>query len=165
MVDNEKEALDRQTKRMIMETMVEQQEQMLAERTINLELLDKRERPPLPKTLVSSMERIQRLLNQLKSVSDINSDQVVEELDALNLKRYIPEISRNITQNRFGARDQQLIVDICVQVHQRYEAFAELLMTDLEKTFKLTPIVEFNKKRNILRTLTELYFKGLSDEY
>lgn len=38
-------------------------------------------------------------------------------------------------------------------------------MTDIEKHFKLTPISEFNKKRNILRTLTELYFKGLSDEY
>lgn len=38
-------------------------------------------------------------------------------------------------------------------------------MTELEKQFKLTPIIEFNKKRNVLRTLTELYFKGLSVEY
>ena len=38
-------------------------------------------------------------------------------------------------------------------------------MQELEKQFKLTPITEFNKKRNILRTLTELYFKGLASEY
>ena len=38
-------------------------------------------------------------------------------------------------------------------------------MSGIEMQFKTTPIVELNKKRNILRTLTELYFKGLSDEY
>ena len=38
-------------------------------------------------------------------------------------------------------------------------------MADLQKQFKMTPIAEFNKKRNILRTLTELYFKGLAAEY
>ena len=58
MVDNEKEALDRQTKRMIMEEMMEQQEWMLAEHNINIELLERGERPPLPKNLVSSLERI-----------------------------------------------------------------------------------------------------------
>lgn len=87
------------------------------------------------------------------------------ELEALNLKHYIPEATKNIAMNKFGARDQQLIVEICVLVHQRYESFAQGLMTELEKQFKLTPITEFNKKRNILRTLTELYFKGLASEY
>lgn len=38
-------------------------------------------------------------------------------------------------------------------------------MAEIEKQFKVTPISEFNKKRNVLRTLTELYFKGLTSEY
>ena len=61
----QKEGLDRQTKRMIMEEMQEQQDRMLAERKINLTLLDpdpdpmqQQGRPALPKTLVSNMERI-----------------------------------------------------------------------------------------------------------
>ena len=44
----QKEGLDRQTKRMIMEEMQEQQERMLAERKINLALLEQGTRPPLP---------------------------------------------------------------------------------------------------------------------
>lgn len=59
----QKEGLDRQTKRMIMEEMQEQQERMLAERKINLALLEQGTRPPLPKTLVSTMERIQKCIN------------------------------------------------------------------------------------------------------
>ena len=57
----------------------------------------------------------------------------MEELDALKLNQYVPEVAKNIAMNKFGARDQQLIVDICVQVHKRYETFAEILMTELEK--------------------------------
>lgn len=58
MVDNDKESLDLQAKRLILETMMEQQERMLTERAENLELLDRGERPPLPKNLVSNLERI-----------------------------------------------------------------------------------------------------------
>ena len=58
MDDNEKESLDRQTKRMIMEEMMEMQERMLTERSKNIELLESRERAPLPKNLVSNMDRI-----------------------------------------------------------------------------------------------------------
>ena len=78
MIDNtnEKEALDLGSKRMIMEGMIEQQETMLAERTINLDLLDCVERPPLPKNLISSLERSQRLLNQLKNISESNGEQI-----------------------------------------------------------------------------------------
>ena len=138
---------------------------MLAERAGNMELLDCGERPPLPKNLVSSIDRIQKLLNQLKIISESNVDQITEEIDALNLKQHVPELSKSIALNKFGVREQSYIVDVCVLVHQRYEAFAELLMSELEKQFKVTAITEFNKKRNILRTLTELYFKGLAAEY
>ena len=59
-----------------MEGMIEQQETMLAERTINLDLLDLPERPPLPKNLISSLERSQKLLNQLKNISESNGEQI-----------------------------------------------------------------------------------------
>ena len=59
----QKEGLDRQTKRMIMEEMQEQQERMLTERVINLALLEQATRPSPPKTLVSNMERIQKFIN------------------------------------------------------------------------------------------------------
>ena len=42
-------------------------------------------------------------------------------------------MSRNIAMNKFSVKEQQVIVDICVQVHQRYESFATLLMSEIEK--------------------------------
>lgn len=52
-----------------------------------------------------------------------------------------------------------------MKLHERYESFASMLLPDIVKQFQETPISEFNKKRNILRMLTELYFKGLTQEY
>ena len=54
----QKEGLDRQTKRMIMEEMQDQQDRMLAERKINVALLEPDTRPSPPKGLVSNIDRI-----------------------------------------------------------------------------------------------------------
>ena len=56
-------------------------------------------------------------------------------------------------------------VEICTLLHKRYQDFAEELIPAIEKLYRTIPIAEFNKKRNILRYLTELYFKGLFIEY
>lgn len=50
-------------------------------------------------------------------------------------------------------------------MHQRYEGFAEELIPAIERQYREANIADFNKKRNILRYLTELYFKGLFVEY
>jgi hypothetical protein len=50
-------------------------------------------------------------------------------------------------------------------MHQRYESFADHLIPAIETQYKLTPVCDFTKKRNILRHLTELFFKGIFTEY
>lgn len=50
-------------------------------------------------------------------------------------------------------------------MHQRYEEFAPKLIDALEKQFFQEKMSEFNKKRNILRLLSELFLKGLIAEY
>jgi hypothetical protein len=50
-------------------------------------------------------------------------------------------------------------------MHQRYESFAEHIIPAIVTQYKQTPVIEFTKKRNILRHLTELYFKGIFTEY
>ena len=61
----EKEALDRNTKRMIYEDLLEQQEKVVNERAVNLKYFEPEHKrlPPLPKTLVSKVERIQKFIN------------------------------------------------------------------------------------------------------
>ena len=60
---------------------------MLAERAINIELLEKNERQPLPKNAISSLERSQKLLNQLKNIGENNGEQITSEINALNLRQ------------------------------------------------------------------------------
>lgn len=98
-------------------------------------------------------------------ISESNGETLLEELKALNLKHYIPEIAKNIAQSKLSARDQHTTIEICVLMHQRYETFAEHLIPAIETQYKQTPVSEFTKKRNILRHLTELYFKGIFTEY
>jgi hypothetical protein len=60
----EKEALDRNTKRMIYEDLFEQQEKIARERTANIKYFEPEfRRLPLPKTLISKVERIQKFIN------------------------------------------------------------------------------------------------------
>jgi hypothetical protein len=60
----EKEGLDRNTKRMIMEDLLANQEKMAQEREHNLLFLEPEfKRPPLPKTLISKIERVQKFIN------------------------------------------------------------------------------------------------------
>lgn len=50
-------------------------------------------------------------------------------------------------------------------LHQRYEEFAALLLPALEKQYLETSMNEFNRKRNIMRLLSELFLKGLFAEF
>lgn len=57
---------------------------------------------------------------------------LLEELKVLNLKHYIPEIAKNIAGSKLSARDQHTTIEICVCMHQRYEAFAEAIIPAFE---------------------------------
>jgi len=58
------------------------------------------------------------------------------------------------------------LLDICVQLHQRYDSFSEQLIKALEAHYyQVNILTDQAKKRNILRMFTELYFKGLFKEY
>lgn len=50
-------------------------------------------------------------------------------------------------------------------MHQRYEEFAELLIQALEKQYQETNITDFNRRRNMIRLLSELYLKGLFADF
>ena len=160
----QKEGLDKYTKTIIAEFCIQQQEQMVKERDANLLLLEQG-RPALPKTLISKVERIQKFVNQVKIVSENTAEALIEDLNTLNLKHYIPEIAKNIAQSKMSARDQHTMIEICVLMHQRYETFAEQLIPALETQCKQVLVSDFTKTRNILRMLTELYFKGIFKEY
>jgi hypothetical protein len=50
-------------------------------------------------------------------------------------------------------------------MHLRYEEFAEKLIEALEKLYENEKVTEFTKKRNILRLMSELFLKGLFNDF
>jgi hypothetical protein len=79
--------------------------------------------------------------------------------------RHTSEVVSSITQSKLSIKDQDIIIDVCVLMHQRYEDFTPKLIEALEKLYDVEKQNEFTKKRNILRLLSELYLKGLISEY
>ena len=119
----------------------------------------------MPRTLNSKLDRIQKFINQLKSIQDNKRETLIEEALQLNLKRHTVEVVSSITQSKMSTKDQDTIIEICVLMHQRYEEFTPKLIEALEKQYFQDKMSEFNKKRNILRLISELFLKGLISEF
>lgn len=158
-----------------MESMLEQQELNVEVRERNLSLLipgavrGMNYSPYLieylPRNLNSKIERIQKFINTLKSISEDKREFIMEEIQALNLTKYVGEIVKSIFSGKLTIKDQDLIIDVCLILHSKYEEFTPLVYPQLERQFQEASFQELNKKRNILRLLSELYLKGLIQEY
>ncbi len=109
-------------------------------------------------------------------VCEQTHDALVEECQLLNFKHYIPEVARSISQNKMGPNERETLLVISVMMHQRYEiyseelqrykTFSEELIPEIEKQYyAATVLSQFNRKRNMLRMLTELYFRGVFVDY
>ena len=78
----------------------------------------------------------------------------------------MPEVTKAIAQSKLSDNQLDTLIDVCVLMHQRYEGFSDLLLHTVEANyFSVSVLSEQAKKRNILRMLTELYFRGLLREY
>ena len=45
---------------------------------------------------MSNIERIQKFINQLKVVQDTSTEALLQELSQLNLKQFLPEVSKAV---------------------------------------------------------------------
>lgn len=117
---------------------------MLEEREKNLAFLDyyrrgnlyiyKPNTEPLSKDLSSKLDRIQKFLNQLRNISsaasysthssELNKEMLVQEVHQLNLRRHISEVVKAIAQGKLNIRDQDVLIEICLIMNQKYEDFA-----------------------------------------
>lgn len=90
-------------------------------------------------------------------------ESLLQEATQLNLMRHTSEVVSSIAQSKLSIKDQDIIIEICVLMHQRYADFAPKLTEALEKLYDGEH--DFTKKRNILRLMSELYLKGLISEF
>ena len=73
-----------------------------------------------------------------------------------------------IGESRMIGRDINILVGVCIVMHRRYEDFSTKLIPSLIRIFIQSPGSEenakANKRRNILKLISELYISGVTDD-
>lgn len=109
-----------------------------------------------------------------ESIMDSRREQVLSEIDNLYLQDDIKKIAEAISRVNFNSRNQDFMIEVCCKLHEVYEDFSHVLIQNIIKAYKEPQNTqsqhfdlnrEFNRKRYILRILTELYLKGLFQHY
>ncbi len=130
------------------------------------------------KSLDSSIKRNTSFVKKLKTLSEDQKDSLTQELNQLNLSKYISEAVTSIVEAKLKPSDINAAVTICSLLHQRYPDFSGLLIPSLVKFFP-SPAKQHSqqyqqtaeteqeknakllKKRTVLRLLSELFIVGV----
>lgn len=122
--------------------------------------------------LDSSIKKNSALVKRLKLFSESQKDQILNEIDRLNLTKFISEVASSIVEARFKLSDILAVIEICTKLNCKYKEFSKHLLDQYVKNFPLI------KKRNIdpapapinhskirvdLRIFAELLLAGIFD--
>ena len=101
----------------------------------------------------------------MKNILDNQRESIIEEIEKTNLRDDLDRICNAIALTNISSRNQDFIIEVCCGLHQVYDDFHQILISAIIKQYKAPSNLqghrEFNRKRYILRLLTELYLKGL----
>ncbi len=78
----------------------------------NLNKQAKAKRPDLPKSLSTKLDRVQKTLKKLKTISKENSTQIYSELDSLNLKQHVNEAAANLAECKMMTKDIPGLIEV-----------------------------------------------------
>jgi regulator of nonsense transcripts 2 len=121
------------------------------------------------KQLDSSIKRNTSFIKKLKAFSEDQKESLLQELNQLNLSKYISEVVAAIVEAKLKPSDIHSMVQICSLLHQRYSSFTGTLIPAMMKIFQQSKQQEteqersskFIKKRTMLRLLGELFLAGV----
>jgi len=78
----------------------------------NLNKQAKAKRPDLPKSLSTKLDRVQKTLKKLKTISKENSAQVYSELESLNLKQHVNEAAVSLAECKMMTKDIAGLIEV-----------------------------------------------------
>ncbi|CAG9313671.1 UPF2 [Blepharisma stoltei] len=116
---------------------------------------------PEKKGLITKVDRIQKFIKKLKTFSEESAEAIIQEMDSLNLNRYVSEVAGSISETKMQLKELPFLIDCCCGLHQRYPSFSKTLEECLKKQHKESDNV---RKRSILRFITELIIHGLWED-
>jgi hypothetical protein len=115
--------------------------------------------------------KAQSIINSLANTPEQIQDRqfIVEEIKKLNLSAELSKIATSIASGNINSKNQDFLVEICCQLHQVYSDWSRIVLNAIKKHYKggagQASGRDFNKKRYILRLLTELFLKGIFQNY
>lgn len=118
----------------------------------------------LPKNLDSNFKRNTSFIKKLQQISEDKKDALYQELQALNLSKYISEVVNAIVEAKLKLSDINIAVKISSLLHQRYPDFTPTLIPALIKSFSSgatapsSSETEAERNSRIIRRRTQLRF-------
>lgn len=125
----------------------------------------------LKQQLKSDLKKSNAFVKKLKLINSEGINQCIRDTESLNLTLFTSEIVNAIVATTYKATDASLMVKLCICLHQKYEEFADPLVTGLKQAIIAPPAEddqEAGKRKRIqIRFIIELYQAGLffEDEY
>src|SRR5690349_15955603 len=101
------------------------------------------------KSLDSNIKRNTSFIKKVKLLSEEQKDSLCQEIQQLNLTRYISEVVNAIAEAKLKPSDTFAAVKVCSLLHQRYADFTPSLIPMLTKIFGVKPAAnESESERN-----------------
>lgn len=121
--------------------------------------------------LISDLKRSNTFVKKLKLINTDGILQCIKDTETLNLNLFVSEIVSGIVSTTYKATDVSHMVKLCICMHQKYDEFAEPLLSGLKQAIIAQPSEddpEAGKRKRIqIRFIVELYQAGFfsDDDY
>ena len=127
------------------------------------------------KSLKSDLKKCTAFVKKIKTLAgaangaakDAVCKSLVNEIQSLNLSRYVDEISLSIFEAKYKMTDVPYLCSVIVAMHERYEEFLPTLLNPVQEFLrgknkeKIDPTEATKQRRVFLRILTELLLIGV----
>lgn len=124
------------------------------------------EEPPaaLPTKLDSSIKKHTALIRKLKAISAENEREILQDIAALRLEKYLGEISAALSETvtrASKADDVSAVAEVALALHRRFLSIMPSVNSTLVNTILGGDNSLVSKTRNLFRVLIEFYLTGL----
>ena len=115
--------------------------------------------------LKSDVKKTSSFVKKIRAITAEGIQQCIRDTEQYNLTLYISEIVAAILETNYKATDSAAVVQLCIQLHRRYEEFTNPLINGLRESLLGTSNdddKDIGKKKRIqIRVIIELYEAGL----
>uniref|UniRef100_A0A8R1HIY9 MIF4G domain-containing protein n=1 Tax=Caenorhabditis japonica TaxID=281687 RepID=A0A8R1HIY9_CAEJA len=108
------------------------------------------------RSLDSTLKKTTSFMKKVKSLSAATVPQLIDELNKLNLSKFVEEMASGIIETKLKLADIPKVIELCLAIAAKYSNFSEQVADDLPVSSALTP-----DHKNAIRDLFKGYYDAL----